>query len=345
MKRRTRIKWSRYGQGFSLIELMVSLSIGLAITAAAFSAYLGASSASKMMDAQIRMNEDAQAAISILSHQIRMAGYNPDQANRTDESRRNPIYGEAPTFTTSTPALAFSASPASFALSNYAIRGCNGKFSNITSASQLDTLICDNTSGTPNAIGISYEADKYNTIATLSGLPTDCLGYSLTKITATVPTINTSTPTLSPTSVDYFVADNRFYIATSSSAVPSLYCKGNGGGGTAQPLVENIEDLQLSYGTVKSTLTTDSTATVAGYLTAEKVSADTGLALLADDAARWRKVLTVRICVLVRSEALVVNNAASAAYTQCDGQQDATKTDRRLRRAYSSTVVLRNRRV
>lgn len=77
------------------------------------------------------------------------------------------------------------------------------------------------------------------------------------------------------------------------------------------PMVENIETLQLRYGTV-STASTATTATVAGYLHATEVLTETSMALSANDAERWAKVATVRICVLVRSENPVAPNAASA---------------------------------
>ena len=313
--------------GFSLIELMVSLTIGLVIAVAAFSAYLGAASAGKTSEAQIRMNEDGQAALTILTQQLRMAGTNPGQADRVLASRRNPVYGTT-TFTTS---------PGTFTLSAFSIRGCDGKFSNIPAAATLDTLACGGgTTTLPDSIAVNYEADRYNTLPTAAGLPTDCLGTGL-------PVITASFPVTSPTSAvsgTYTVADNRFYIGTSTAIVsPSLYCRGNGGAG--QPMVENIEDLQFTYGTV-STTNTATTATVAGYLRADEI------AVLgttpADDATRWGKVLTVRICVVVRSEAAVASDAASAKYLDCQGAVVAAP-DLRLRRAYTTTVVLRNRRL
>ena len=313
--------------GFSLIELMVSLTIGLVIAVAAFSAYLGAASAGKTSEAQIRMNEDGQAALSILTQQLRMAGTNPGQADRVLASRRNPVYGTT-TFTTS---------PGTFTLSAFSIRGCDGKFSNITAAATLDTLACGGgTTTLPDSIAVNYEADRYNTLPTAAGLPTDCLGTGLPVITATFPV---TSPT-SAVSGTYTVADNRFYIGTSTAIVsPSLYCRGNGGAG--QPMVENIEDLQFTYGTV-STTNTATTATVAGYLRADEI------AVLgttpADDATRWGKVLTVRICVVVRSEAAVAPDAASAKYLDCQGAVVGAP-DLRLRRAYTTTVVLRNRRL
>ena len=134
MRRRLSSPGSRYSHGFSLIELMVSLTIGLIISVAAFAAYLGIAAASRMAEAQGRMNEDAQAALTILTQQLRMAGNNPDQSNRVDNpnptlsSRHNPVYFPTPTY------AGFALSPATFTLSSFIIRGCDGTFSNITTA-------------------------------------------------------------------------------------------------------------------------------------------------------------------------------------------------------------------
>lgn len=335
----------RHIQGFSLIELMVSLTIGLIIAIAAMSAYLGASGASRLTDAQSRMNEDAQAALTILSQQLQMAGTNPNQANRvvdttttTLSSLRNPIYTPTPTFVP-TPTFA----PGTFTLSAFSINGCDGKFTNISGAANLDSLTCaGGTTTLADSIAVSYEADQFNSEATTGGSATDCLGNGLPTITASnVPVFNTATATVTTANpITYQVADNRFYVGTSSAITsPSLYCKGNGGA-TPQPLVENIEDLQFQYGTMNATSTT---ATVAGYLPANEVITQTDLAALASDAERWSKVLSVRICVLVRSDAPVVNDANSARYRDCGGNMQ-NAPDLRLRRAYFATVALRNRR-
>lgn len=325
---------SRCVKGFSLIELMISLTIGLLITVAAFSAFMGASGASRMAEAQGRMNEDAQAALSILTQQLSMAGNNPDQPNRVDNSnptlssRRNPVYLQSP------PSSGFTLLPTTFELSAFSIRGCDGQFSNITTAGNLDALTCAaGTSTSPDSIAVSYEADKFNTVPTtgLLPLPTDCLGNALSTITATLRTVVGAGT--ANTDVTYAVADNRFYVGTSGS-IPSLYCKGSGG--KPQALVENIEDMQFTYGA------TATMATVAGYLTAEKVLSET-IPTPLTAAESWKKVLTVRICMLVRSASPVVSNAASAHYIKCDGTLETAPPDLRLRRAYSTTVVLRNR--
>ena len=320
----------RYAQGFSLIELMVSLTIGLVVVVAAMSAYIGAAGSGRVAEAQARMNEDGQAALTILAQQLTMAGSNPDQSNRDISSLRNPVYGTS-TFTTS---------PGTYTISKFIIRGCDGKFSNITSASGLDTLTCaSGTSTLPDSIAVNYEADRFNTIPTAANVPTDCLGNRLSVISSGLPTVSGSTTSTS--TVTYTVADNRFYIGTSTVITsPSLYCKGNGATSTPQPLVENIENMQFTYGTVSST-TTSTTATVAGYLQADEVVNQAGLALLPIEQ-RWGKVKSVRICVVVRSESPAAADAAAARYVKCDGSLETSPPDLRLRRAYSTTVVLRN---
>ena len=329
MTRQNRFSSQHFVQGFSLIELMVSLTIGLLIVTAAFSAYMGASGAGKVAESQGRMNEDAQAALTILVQQLRMAGNNPHQAERSDKARRNPVYSPYP--------AVFIPIPATFSLSAFSLRGCDGKFSNLATASSIDALNCAaGSNALADSIAVSYEADAYNSI----GL-TDCLGAELRQIKATfVPPESSNDP--------YYVATNLFYIDTSASIVsPSLFCKGNGIGSIAKPLVENIEDMQITYGAVKAVTAVDETKTavIAGYLRADEMISQPDLANLPNDAERWAKVIAVRICVLVRSEAPVVTDAVSARYLRCDGTTNTAPPDLRLRRAYYATVVLRNRRL
>lgn len=312
----------RHGNtGFSLIELLVSITLGMVIVVAALLAYLGSSDASRMANAQSRMNEDAQAALDVLSQQIRMAGNNPKRANYTLGTPRNPITNV------------------------FSMRGCDGTFTNIKlvgstpAAADVSSLACAPDS-TAHSIAVSYEADRYNTIPTAANVPTDCIGNALPAQVASVTQI-TSPTTTAASNVTFYEADNRYYIGTSSTITrPSLYCRGNGSSGTPQPLVENIEDLRLSYGT---SLAGSGDGMVAGYLTATQLDSDSTVVALPTPLARWARVVTVRICVLARSENPVVTDDVSAQYVKCDGSTETSPPDRRLRRAYFTTVSLRNR--
>lgn len=336
----------RSAQGFSLIELMISITIGLVVVVAAMSAYLGSSDASKVSEAQSRMNEDAQAALNLLTEQIRLAGANPVQSNRADAFRHNPVFDSTYVGGTSTAygTTSYTVSPATATVAGFAIRGCDGTFTGLTSTSNITGLSCvGGTTTLPDSIAVSYEADPYNTAKSGAGAATDCVGSTLPTVTATF-TSGTST------TGSWSVADNRYYVGSSSSGIPSLYCKGSANT-VPQPMVENVENIQFMYGVV-STTDTSNTATVAGYLTADQVVTESTMATLANDSDRWGRVITVRVCVVVRSEAPVVPstasaavNAAAASYVDCDGSVNSANTDRRLRRAYTTTVVLRNRRI
>lgn len=341
-------------QGFSLIELMVSLAIGLVILAAAFSAYLGASGATRMAEAQSRMNDDAQAALTILTQQLRMAGNNPKRPNRVASCQRNPVYN--PNIFPSLPCadeaiVSTGVGPATTTISGlsgtgaFMVNGCDGPFADPL-VSGIDSLSCKTVTSTlPDSIAISYEADRYNTVPTASPdfKPTDCLGQSIAPTTFTFAYGSTTAQSTASSAIT--VADNQFYIGTSTAILsPSLYCKGNGGS-TPQPLVENIEDMQFRYGVVNPSIVSSTnpvtTAKVAGYLTAGEFASNmTSLS----DAARWAKVITVHICVLVRSESPVAIDSNSAKYLNCEDTL-VSAPDLRLRRAYSTTVVLRNQRL
>lgn len=318
--------------GFSLIELMVSMVISLVIALAAGTAYLSASGAGRVAEATGRMNEDAQMALTILTQQLRMAGANPAQPDRNAATLHNQLTNP------------------------YAVRGCDTRFSNVTTAASASALTCPSGTGS-SSISIGYEADRYNTIPRSTGEPTDCLGNGLPSSSFTA-TKSDNTTTLT---VTVYEAENRFFIGTSTTIInPSLYCKGNAASTSAQPLVENIEDLKITYGTSNpgqplsygNNTPSITPNFVLGYLTAAGLTSNTSsltgsvsgfsatftLSALADDQ-RWSGVKAVRICVLVRSATPVFDTASR--YLDCTGSL-VTATDLRMRRAYTSTVLVRN---
>ena len=75
--------------GLTLVELMISMVIGMVIVLAVITAYISASRAARVAEATGRMNEDAQAALTIMTQQLRMAGANPAQPNRNTTTLHN----------------------------------------------------------------------------------------------------------------------------------------------------------------------------------------------------------------------------------------------------------------
>lgn len=71
-------KESDYSQGgFTLIELSLTLLIGMIISAAVYTAYLAQSRVHRTQDAVAEMQQNIRAAMTVLVRDLRIAGYDP----------------------------------------------------------------------------------------------------------------------------------------------------------------------------------------------------------------------------------------------------------------------------
>lgn len=201
------------------------------------------------------------------------------------------------------------------------LAGCDGTFANTAVA--IGALGCTSVAvgnTASDSLALAYEADARNSLATATGAPMDCLGNTYA-ISGAAPSA-------------YYLAYHRFYVATSAvSGRNALYCLGPGNA-AGQALVENILDMQVLYGV---------DAPVAGvlpravrYLTASQLANGTA----ANIANAMGSVVSVRVCLLVTSDDEVLDEVTT--YRDCR-QNLITPADRRLYKAFYSTVVLNNR--
>lgn len=309
-------------QGFSLIEVMVSVVIGMVVVAAVLVSYLGAGQSSKLQGAYAEMNDNAQAALTMLSRDLQMAGYSSVGGIGTNAGLK-PM----------SPTVAF-ASP------NAPIFACANGFTSNTAAAGAEA--CSAAAGT-TSLQVAYEADIKNTspsavgagypvtVCTLpASVPTDCLGNQLFPVNS------------GAAGNCVFHTYNRYYLGQLSGR-SNLYCVASPFNGTArvgQPLVENIESMKLTFGVVD---------TLAWAATASAPSSATRYLSIADvtTAAAWANVVSARICLVVRSSDPVLDadetaGTTSLSYLNCDSN-NATSNDRYARRAYTTTVTLRNK--
>lgn len=306
-------------RGLTLIEVMVSMAIGLVVVGAVIISFVGSGRAGRYQTALSQMNQDAQIGLSMLSREIQLAGYSAPA-------------GLVNTGTPATPNMVVSYNLA--ALTATAVFGCDGTRGTSTFADPTATnLTCGATSTpTTSGFGVVYEADLMNTVKIGAGpfKPSDCLGNGLDPIgTAT-----------------FAVARNRYYVAPGPSGRPELYCASNFNAGSRQPLLENVEDMQVWYGIQGATA-----RQVARYAKAGKDNTTLSTVNAANVATpgEWNKVISVRICLLMRSSEPVFTETAVAAgnedtltYLDCDSVTK-TSTDRYLRRAYFTTATLRSK--
>lgn len=307
-------------RGVTLVELMISMVIGLVIIGALVALYANSVGANKVSAAQSEMNEDAQFAMNIITSQLRQAGYNPVNAGQTK----------------------------TFVLpSVHAVFGCSAGFSNATSATSTIALTCNSANpAASGAIAIAYEADVYNTIPS-GASPTNCVGAALTAQTD------------EGTGANFYPVENRYYVKTGTvngSQVGTLYCAGvSGVPGVRvvgeQALVDNVERIEFSYGsTTVTTANFTTTGAITGYLSADELGPAIGVAtspahanfVLAGRLAEeiWKTVVAVRVCVIMRSSAPVFEENVTSY--GCDASVYKSD-DKYLRRAYVSTVLLRNK--
>lgn len=270
-------------RGFTLVELMVSLAIGLVVLAAMYASYQGASQTTQVGRALAQITEDASAAMGILRTQVSSAAYSA------------PIGGPVGTGTGFT----------RNAVTDSWVRGCDTDFADLSK--DIDQLTCG--AAGKDALAVAFEANEFNSITkTVAGVkvPLDCLGNTLALASG------------------YYLQYSRFYIANGA-----LFCRGPGNA-SGQALVENISDMQVTYGVAAPGANVATT-----YKTATEVTT----------AGTWPQVVSVRVCLIVRSADPVLD--ATTAYQGCDPFAAATSPtagDRYMYRAFTSTFLIQNRR-
>lgn len=292
-------------RGLSLIEVMISLVIGLVVVGAVLISYIGSGQTNRRQAAYAEMNENAQIGFSIIRRDLLLAGYS--QTLGTQAVGVPPVTVFARTFT------------------GRAIFGCDVGFADYNSAVGA---VCKVGAPEKPAIEISYEGDVSNTVpVTVAGVstPTDCLGRSLNaQTTGTVP------PTVPPTLVTYYTTNNRYYLATGTSGRSELHCASSRTpAATGQPIVDNVEDLQILYGEAAAA----GSRRIVRYVVAANVT-------------NWQNIISVRVCLQMRSSETVFNaedtTAGMAGYLDC-ASVPQTSADRFARRAYFMTTALRNK--
>lgn len=310
--------------GRTLLELMISITIGLAVLAALMTVYISTSSTSRQSASVARMSEDAAILFSLLGVDLHTAGFSPPRLLVSPGGAI--VNGVKMT----TPDRNFVGA---------AIRGCDKGFTDATKKGAFTDLACADISGTGAAsFAIRFESDPANGLVntspvTVSGViyPSNCLneGVKIKQSSAIDPT---------DAARNYFLVDSRYFVGVSaSSSTTEMSCAGivDGVAGTdfnPQPLVQYVENMIISYGVAQDAISTD----VVRYMTAKQIDDE----LTGDVDARWVRVVSVKICLLMMGSE--PDASAVGSYIDCAGNT-VTPTDGRARRAFSSVFALRNR--
>lgn len=312
-------------RGLSLVELMVALTIGLFLMGAVGIIYVNTATASRGSTQESQMNEDATLALELLQQQIRLAGF-----SNVNAAGNRLFPGQA-------------------------VFGCDGSFDDIDS--DFSALACDAGAG-PDAIAVRYEATQLNSQTITVGGVTSPANCAYESLAAWTPSVAEGVPAAVP-ATSLALADNRYYIANdvNNGNTPTLFCQGRTGAafGAETALIPNIEDLQIQYGvTDLPSVGNPIPHQVAGYVNASDEVLTR--ASVAPQPGAWSRVSALRVCLVARSARPVPtgDNPLGTAnpdgttltpglgtYIDCGGVS-RTVTDRFIRRAYTTTIQLRN---
>lgn len=334
---------SRRQLGFTIVELMVALALGLVIATILASVFAANSQSYRVQNGLARAQEGGRFAVDFLARDIRMAGFNGSCLAREDQltNTLNAGYSSSiGTYLQGYDASAGTWSPVLDASISARSPTTGSDIVTVRLAGNgvpLDTPYMPNTSADLHVP--SGNPFRQYDIAVIC----DAVSGSIFQITNANPGTSGSlvhnTGTGSPGNATkdlghkyaanaeiYAVSTHSYYVAPNTRGSTSLWmlaapCPA----GTSCPveLVEGVERLQLEYG-----IDTD-----------DDVQHSANQFLTANSVGSWSQVVAVRIAILVRSaDDGLRTSAASLSFNG-----SATASDRRLRKTYSSVVHLRNR--
>ena len=331
-------------KGFSLIELMIALVIGLILIAGVLQVFVGSTVTYSMQSGLSKIQENGRFAMSFLSRDLRQAGYLGCTSNSTfantirDASAAIPSFlditdlvgGEDNVDGSGTPLAGTDVVEVRFADTN---GGCDIDSHNENSATVQCTENHDFVKGevlivTDCSHTAVFQQSNVNNNGTVSVVVhnTGAGTSNCTKgLGAPVQCTTLGTPYQFNNGSVLRMNAYRYFIATNTLGEPALHREAIVAGTTGtsdSELVEGIEDMQVLYGEDTSG---DGTANY--YVPFDEVND-------ADD------IISMRVSLLVQS---IEDNIVQGDQTLLYNGSNVTFSDGRLRKVFTSTIALRNR--
>ncbi len=340
-------------KGFSLIELMIALVIGLILIAGVLQVFVGSTVTYSMQSGLSKIQENGRFAMSFLARDLRQAGFSGCSGESTIANTLRDASGALPSY------LDFTASVGGVDNVAGLVLGTNtvAPGSDVVEVRYADSAGgCDLSIGDHNANSAQFKCQKnHNFVKGDILVVTDCKTTAIFQQTnvnnnGTVATVNHNTgnstdignctkflgsPVNCPTGTKYEFNSGsvlrmvfyRYFVATNSLGEPALFrqsVSNNAGvtGTTADELVEGIEDMQILYGE-----DTSGDGNADYYVPFDEVTDD-------DD------IISIRVSLLVRSiEDSIVQGGQTLAFNGAN----PTFNDGHLRKVFTTTIALRNR--
>jgi type IV pilus assembly protein PilW len=337
--------------GFSLVELMIAMTLGLVTIGAVGWVYLGTSQTYRSQDALARLQEGARYAFEVIGNDVRMTGANACYSS----SQANVINGFDTRWYTNLFDMPLSAEEFDGG------SGSDTEFSDALRVVRADVsreYIVNSHTAPTFTLTSSHDLE-----AGALMVATDCNNVAMFQASAAAGTqVSHGTAGSPGNSISnlgsggsaismpqgsrlYRVSASSYFIDTNPAGEPALYRSrpvGVNATPTAEELVEGVEDLQVAFAVDSDNNGEadffDPDGDGDPYLTGDQVSA--AGALGATPAERWERVESVRISLLIRtSEDNVIPSAQTLTYNGAP----LAPGDRRLRRVFTHVIKVRNR--
>jgi type IV pilus assembly protein PilW len=342
-------------KGFSLIELMISLTLGGLIIAAVGTVYLGSRQSFRVQDGMARMQEGARYIFELMTVDLRQAGF----TGCATSSKTYSVVNGTDWFNnlSSQPLVGYESGAGLPAAVTGALANTDA-VAVLRADTNSNYRVDSHTGGSAAAFTLAANHDlKQGEILTV--VPPDCskaIVFQMTSVNNnnTVALVDHNTGQGSPgnstkclddpvssacnSGVNNFPAlpqnsrilrmsGHIYYIANNDNTEPSLYRESlitQAGNATsaAEELVEGVENMQILYGEDTSQV---SLATCPD----DGCSVDTYVA--ANAVTNWNRVVSVRVTLTMRTPE---DNLA----TEVDAAGD-----RRIRKTFTMTIAVRNR--
>jgi type IV pilus assembly protein PilW len=331
--------WHRCQRGFSLVELMVAMTLGLIILGAVGYLYLGSRQTFRTTDAIARIQENARYALQIVAHDVRMAGYvgcGNLQAMNVNTIANAPVLAlstaNAITGLDAGAGTMSFGSPAITRISTTDAISVMGAFGGGVS---LTPPGLPPTAATVHILGNPYGFQQNDVLVV-----TNCTNADVFRVTNVPGSSGTVTLTHAISNntgnrvgnygLDAFVMKMEqytYFIGTNLSGGRSLY-RNSLSEGTVE-VADNVWDMQILYGV---DTTGDGSANVYQTATQVQVGPD------------WAKVVAARISLVLVSQDNVLTTPQTYTFGGAAVTPGAGAPDRlRMHQVFTTTVGVRNR--
>lgn len=343
--------------GVTLIELLVSMAIGLIILVAIGYVYLTTTQVIRSLESSARMQENVRYAFEVLTHDVRMAGFLGCASSQQTSVVNSGTLWYLNVFNRPVQGYAEGATPPT-GVANV----LRGDLLSVLQAENATEYIVESYD---SSAGLFELTADHNLVSGQILLANDCSNSALFQLNGVATGRNVGLvagATISPGNCQialggggdcsapvansynylqgtrlYPLRAHTYYIRNNLDNEPSLYRQVLQADATtlAEEVIDGIENMSITYAVDTSGV---ADGRVDQYIAASDIDA---LVPGANANERWKRVLGIRVSLIAVSTA--AQQVATAPQPITFDGAEIVPTDRRLRKVFTTTIAIRNR--